>query len=112
AQICHTLVEQYLLQLMEAADLLNRTGLYLSGHALYTLAEPLFQSALAIYKQQLGNTHPFAANSLNNLAALYQKQGKYGEAESFYHRALVIYEQLDNVYPFAANSLSGLAALY
>ncbi|MFM7908487.1 MAG: tetratricopeptide repeat protein, partial [Microcystis sp.] len=33
---------------------------------------------------------PHVANSLNNLADLYQSQGKYTEAESLYQRAIAI----------------------
>ncbi|MBI9078079.1 MAG: tetratricopeptide repeat protein [Desulfatibacillum sp.] len=32
----------------------------------------------------LGKDHPSVATSCNNLAALYQDQGKYGEAEPLY----------------------------
>ena len=54
AQVCHALIEQYMLPFIEAASLLNRTGLYLYKHALYAIAEPLYQRALAICEQQLG----------------------------------------------------------
>jgi tetratricopeptide (TPR) repeat protein len=49
--------------------------------------------ALAICEQQLGTDHPNTAASLNNLAMLYQKQGKYAEAEPLFKRALAICEQ-------------------
>lgn len=41
AQACDTLIRQHMLVLIEAADLLNRTGLYLKEHASYTIAESL-----------------------------------------------------------------------
>ena len=47
-------------------------------------------SALAIYEKALGREHPNVAASLNNLAALYDTQGKYAEAEPLYQRALAI----------------------
>ncbi len=112
-QTCHTLIEQYTLPLIEAADLLNRTGLYLNDHASYTIAGPLYKRALAIREQQLGPLHPDTANSLNNLAALYISQGKYEQAEPLFVRALHIYEQqLGPDHPNTANSLNNLALLY
>ena len=40
-----------------------------------------------------GPAHPNVATSLNNLALLYQAQGRYAEAEPLYRRALAIYEE-------------------
>ena len=51
--------------------------------------------------------------SLNNLALLYRSQGKYGDAEPLYVRALAICEQhLGPQHPDTAPSLNNLAALY
>ena len=53
------------------------------------------------------------ATSLNNLAGLYQAQGKYAEAEPLYQRALAIREKaLGPEHPDVANSLNNLAVLY
>ncbi len=43
--------------------------------------------------QLLGKEHPYVATSLNNLAALYDSQGKYSEAEPLYKEALDIAER-------------------
>ncbi len=52
------------------------------------------------------------ANSLNNLARLYQAQGKYAEAEPLYQRALAIVEKaLGPEHPHVATSLENYAAL-
>ena len=56
-------------------------------------AEPLLKRALDIREKALGKDHPDTANSLNNLAELYNKQGKYVEAEPLYKRALDIREK-------------------
>ncbi len=113
AQVCNTLIEQYKLPLIDAARLLNRTGFYLEKQALYTVAEPLYQRALAICEQRLGATHPNTATNLSNLAALYAIQGRYREAEPLYQRALAIDEQhFGAVHPHTAASLNNLAALY
>jgi tetratricopeptide (TPR) repeat protein len=61
----------------------------------------------------LGADHPDVATSLNNLAALYQAQGRYGEAEPLYQRSLHIREQqLGADHPDVATSLNNLALLY
>jgi len=53
------------------------------------------------------------ANSLNNLAQLYGKQGRYAEAEPIYQRALAIREKaLGREHPDVAHSLNRLAKLY
>ena len=44
-------------------------------------------------KKALGSDHPDVGTSLNNLAALYQAQGRYSEAEPLYKRSLTIYEK-------------------
>ncbi|MEM6435539.1 MAG: CHAT domain-containing tetratricopeptide repeat protein, partial [Cyanobacteria bacterium P01_D01_bin.115] len=53
------------------------------------------------------------ATSLNNLAVLYEAQGRYGEAEPRYQESLAIRrEQLGNRHPSVATSLNNLAGLY
>lgn len=49
---------------------------------------------LAICEQQLGTQHPATASSLNNLAMLYERQGKYEQAAPLYMRALAICEYI------------------
>ena len=53
------------------------------------------------------------AVNLNDLARVYQAQGKYAEAESLYQRALVINEKaLGPEHPHTVNNLNDLAVLY
>jgi tetratricopeptide (TPR) repeat protein len=70
--------------LSEATELLDHVGLYLSEHASYSLAEPLFQRAVAIREAKI-------AVSLKDLAYLYYRQGKYPQAEETYQRALYLW---------------------
>jgi tetratricopeptide (TPR) repeat protein len=49
--------------------------------------------SLTISERQLGAEHPAVATSLNNLALLYQSQGRYAEAEPLLLRSLAILEQ-------------------
>ncbi len=112
-QICYALIEEYQLPLVEGANLLDRTGIYLAEHALYTIAEPLHRRALEIFEKQSGPEHPDTANSLHNLANLYQEQGKYAEADVLYQSALQILEkQLGPDHSETAQLLNNLAALY
>jgi tetratricopeptide (TPR) repeat protein len=47
-----------------------------------------------LYKRLLGENHPYVASSLNNLALLYDSQGRYSEAEPLYLEALDLKKQL------------------
>ncbi len=109
AQACNALIKQYALGLVEAMALLNRAGTYLCSQALYTIAETLYQQALAISEQILGSEHLGTASILNNLAVLYYKQGKYGETVRLSMRSLAIYGQLCLVdHPETATALDNL----
>ncbi len=73
----------------------------------------MFQRSLAIEERALGSEHPNVADVLNNLAALYDTQGKYVEAEALYQRSLAIREKaLGPEHPDVAISLNNLAFLY
>ena len=62
--------------------------------------EPLLKRSLAIREKQLGDNHPDVATSLNNLASLYESQGKYEEAEPLYQRAIaILLEKLGKNHP-------------
>ena len=56
---------------------------------------------------------PTRSTSVNNLAGLYQAQGRYGEAEPLYRRALEASERvLGKEHPDTLTSVNNLAALY
>ncbi len=57
-----------------AAGLNNLAGLYRDQDR-YAEAEPLYQRSMAIREKALGPEHPDVAQSLNNLAGLYEAQG-------------------------------------
>ena len=63
-------------------------------------------------EKALGPDHLDTAQSLNNLAALYDNQGKYEQAEKLYQRALAIAEKaLGPDHPATKIVRSNLAAL-
>ncbi len=68
---------------------------------------------LDIERETLGEKHPQFASSLNNLALLYEAQGRYTEAEQLYQESLQLRrEVLGNRHPDVATSLNNLAELY
>ena len=74
-------------------SLLNRIdNLYEQGK--YKEAIPLSEQVVAIYEKSLGPEHPDTAQSLNNLASLYQRMGDYARAEPLFHRSLKIREKV------------------
>lgn len=79
----------------------------------YQEAIPLAERALEINEKERGPEHPDTAQSLNNLAALYQAGGAYAKAEPLYQRALAIAEKvLGPNDPNTATALNNLATLY
>ncbi len=64
--------------------------LYQQG--MYSEAAQVAEEVLKVAENTFGPNHPQVATSLNNLALLYQAQGKYAEAEPLYKRALVMGE--------------------
>ncbi len=69
--------------------------------------------ALEAYERVLGKEHPHTLLSVNNLAGLYQAQGRYAQAEPLYRRALEASERvLGKEHPQTLNSVHVLAGLY
>ena len=71
------------------------------------------QQALQLRRQVLCESHPDTLANLNNLAALYDSQGRYGEAEPLFKQALQLSRQvLGESHPQTLTSLNNLAGLY
>ncbi|MBI4752510.1 MAG: tetratricopeptide repeat protein [Acidobacteria bacterium] len=94
--------------------LLNRMGDYLYFRsARYVETESLLLETLEIYQKGLPAGHPYIATSLNNLALVYQSQGRSGEAEPLYLEALEMRRKgLPAGHPDIANNLNNLGTLY
>jgi tetratricopeptide (TPR) repeat protein len=98
---------------LDIALSLTHLALLYESQGKYEEAEPLFLSALEMYKRLLGEEHLDVAASLNNLAELYRSQGKYEEAEPLYRSALEMYKRLlGEEQPHIATILNNLALLY
>ena len=63
-------------------DAPNEQVVQLYGQGKYKEAASLAEKALALAGRVLGREHPDTLTSVNNLAGLYQAQGRYGEAEA------------------------------
>jgi tetratricopeptide (TPR) repeat protein len=79
----------------------------------YSKGIALFEKALALGRQAFGDRDPRTLRSLNNLAFLYDAQGRYGEAEPLHQEALqASREVLGSRHPDTLTSLNNLAAVY
>jgi tetratricopeptide (TPR) repeat protein/transcriptional regulator with XRE-family HTH domain len=113
AQTCATLIEQWNVVFVEAAQLLNRAGYYLFYWARYTEAESLLQLALVVEEKTLGPDHVDVAQTLNYLGELYTEWGMYFQAELLLQRARAIQEQaLGPDHVDVAQTLNNLAQLF
>ena len=80
---------------------------------LYKRAVSVSEKALALRENHLPEHHTDIAVSLNNLAGLYESQGRYEEVEPLYQRSLSIKEKaLGKDHPSVAITLNNLALLY
>ena len=59
----------------------------------YREAIPYAQEALTLAEEEYGPENPAVALVLNDLAHLYYKQSRYGEAEPLFKRSLAIIEK-------------------
>src|ERR1700674_4640143 len=73
--------EQQKQKLLDEAKQFHAQALKLDQAGQYARAVPLGQKSLAIRKEVLGSRHPAVAQSLNNLAVLYEHMGQYAKAE-------------------------------
>jgi len=87
------------------------TGVNAYREGRYSEAVESFQGAVK-EAEAFGPHDPRLATSLNNLAGLYNYQGKYAQAEPLYQRSLVIWEKaLGPEHPDVAQGLENYAAL-
>ena len=95
------------------AEQLSQQAWVLKEQGKYSEAISLAQEALRIRQEVLGEEHPDVANSLNNLALLYQLMGRYQQAEPLYNQALEMDRRLlGEEHPDVAETLNNLALLY
>ncbi len=94
------------------ASLIYKVARYLRLRGQYGEAEALFQRAVSLREQALGETHPDFAVALHELAETSREQGNYHQAEVLFQRALCILEQaLGADHPEIVSPLGNLAIL-
>merc|ERR1711957_765139 len=77
------------------------------------MGEPLNVEALGVRRATFGNRHPDTLTSINNLALLWEAQGKLAEAEPLYVEALGVRRAtLGNQHPDTLTSINNLANLW
>jgi tetratricopeptide (TPR) repeat protein len=75
-------------------EVLNQQVAQLYGEGKYAEAIPIAERALTLAQITLGKEHPNTLMTVNNLALLYQAQGRYDEAEALYKRPLAAKERV------------------
>ena len=65
----------------------------------YASGSRLAEQAYELARETFGERHPATLGSLNNLAFLYQAQGRYGEAEPLYRQALQLSRKVFGIRP-------------
>jgi tetratricopeptide (TPR) repeat protein len=85
---CATHIKQHYMAFFAVALLLRKVGVYFYARGQYEDVEPLYQQAQTIMERVEGPVTLSEANSLNNLALLYDDQGKYELALAIHERVL------------------------
>ena len=62
---------------------------------------PCMHAPSRAHEKSLGAEHPGTLRLVNNLAAIYESQGRYGEAEPLYVRTLAASERVQGAAPSA-----------
>ena len=80
--------------LMDRARNYSNLGVALSNTGEYEKGRDYIQQAMAIWRQQYGEHHPFISYAYGALADSYAKQKAYQEADSLYNMALSNQKQI------------------
>lgn len=95
------------------AALTNDQGLSSMNRGMYESAEYKFYLSLHLNERTYGPSHPIIAESLNNIAILYENQGRFYEAEPLYQEALSIQEgALGLSHPDILKTFNNLKQMY
>lgn len=78
---------------LEKAAQMNEQAVELARKGEFAQALALHQQVLQIRIEKLGPTHPFVAQSLNNIGFVYHMQGNYPEAKTYYQQGLQLWKQ-------------------
>src|SRR5215831_5780030 len=94
-------------------EALNAQGVEAYRAGDYSNGTKLAEEALGLARKAFGDRDPRTLTSLDNLAGLYDSQGRYGEAEPLYREALQARREVLGLrHPNTLTSLNNLAFLY
>jgi len=86
---------------------------FLQSRGIYSLSCVLAAMLKDEHEICLGHEHPDTITLMNDLALLYQHQGKYADAEPLYKEALAGSQKaLGLEHPYTLTSMNNLAFLY
>jgi tetratricopeptide (TPR) repeat protein len=112
-QACAALIEQWQMELVEGAHLLNSVGVYLAARGDYQEAQEYLEKAVVLSRNTVGDEHPGTAMTLHNLANIYRNQGKHDQAMVLHKQAYTIWRKiLGEHHPDIAMSLHSQAIVY
>ena len=93
-------------------DWTNRIGEFLYTIGWWTEAYKIRKFYFQRFKKSLGVEHPEVLSSINNLALVLDRQGKYEEAEEMHRQTLALRETvLDKEHPSTLTSMNDLASV-
>ena len=92
-------------------EALNQQVVRLFQAGRYAEAATMAERAVTLAERQFGPGHPAVGTALSNLANVYNAQGRYGDAEPLFKRALAIAEKTPND-PALGIRLNNLGGLY
>ena len=101
----------YDLQIRDAAEVFNRSGVYLTARGRYAEAQSLLEHAIAVYEKTDPNGTALA-NAILNLGNVFREQGQYAEAKSVQERALGIFESVDPASHGVGKSLNNIGIIF
>ena len=95
-------------------DFLNEAGDFFRDYAcIYDEALLFYEKALELTKKEYGENHVDVATSYNNIASVYNSQGKYDEALELYNKALNILKSiLGENHVYVAYTYNNIALVY
>jgi tetratricopeptide (TPR) repeat protein len=113
ARIASSLIQQCEINLYEAAELMNRFGVYFYHLGIYGDSEHYYRQALSIVEKRHEEEEAICALIVNNLAVLCKRSGRYAEAEALYKRALDIQIKVfGETHSHVATTLNNLGNFY
>ena len=76
------------------------------------LSTQYLKEALIVFEKEVGTSHPFYSDLLNNIATIFQENGQYKKAEEYYLKAVELKKNENNYSLSFFIALTNLAKFY